>query len=158
MLNLLAQTYETYEYSYPTTTTDTAAAGIAVGMLLLIFLFVAIFLVVMIIGMWKTFEKAGEPGWKAIIPVYNTWTLMEISGKPGWWALITLIPYLGGLAFLVLDIIAMLQLAKNFGKSDAFAIVALILFPYVGFLMLGFGEAKYRGGKYVAPNSAAPAA
>ena len=24
------------------------------------------------IAYWKIFEKAGEPGWKALIPIYNT--------------------------------------------------------------------------------------
>ena len=27
--------------------------------------------IVTIAGMWKTFEKAGKPGWAAIIPIYN---------------------------------------------------------------------------------------
>ncbi|TLM92974.1 MAG: signal peptidase I, partial [Actinobacteria bacterium] len=34
--------------------------------------------IVVLIGMWKVFEKAGQPGWKAIVPLYNLWTLVEI--------------------------------------------------------------------------------
>jgi len=153
MLNFLAQSYSTYDYTTTTTTSD-ANAGLAAGMMLIIFLAIAVFVVIAVVGMWKLFEKAGEQGWKALIPVYNTWILMEISGKPGWWALVTLIPWVGSVIYLVLFIMAMLQLAKNFGKSDTFAIIGLVIFSVVGFLILGFGDAKYTGTKYVASGPA----
>ena len=35
--------------------------------------------VLFFVGLFKLFEKAGEPGWKAIIPFYNTYTLCKIS-------------------------------------------------------------------------------
>lgn len=147
MLNLLAATYDT---TYTTTTTTNTAGGAALGatmiMLLLVGLVVA---VIAIVAMWRIFEKAGEKGWKALIPIYNSWILFEISGKPGWWALVALVPYVGSLIYLVLYILAMLQLAKNFGKSQTFAVVGLIIFSFVGMLMLGFGDAKYTGKKYV---------
>ena len=37
-------------------------------------------IVISYIGMWKCFEKAGEKGWKAIIPFYNYAILYKISG------------------------------------------------------------------------------
>lgn len=40
--------------------------------------------VLMIIAMWKLFVKAGEAGWKAIIPVYNNYILFKISWKRKW--------------------------------------------------------------------------
>ncbi len=40
------------------------------------------FVLVVIAGMWKTFEKAGEPGWAIIIPIYNVIVLLKIAGKP----------------------------------------------------------------------------
>ncbi len=39
-------------------------------------------LVLYVIGLWKTFEKAGKPGWTALIPIYNWIILLEIIGKP----------------------------------------------------------------------------
>jgi uncharacterized membrane protein YhaH (DUF805 family) len=149
MISTLAQTYT----SYTTTTTSTSPmsgallAAIVIGSLLVA--------VIAIAAMWKMFEKAGKPGWAAIIPVYNSWVLFEISDKPGWWALISLIPYVGAVVFLVLHIIAMLQLAKNFGKSTTFAVVGLILFSFIGMLMLGFGDATYKSGKSAAAKTAA---
>ena len=32
-----------------------------------------------IVAMWKIFEKAGEPGWAAIIPFYNLYVLFKIT-------------------------------------------------------------------------------
>ena len=39
-------------------------------------------IVVMIAGMWKVFQKAGKPGWVAIVPIYNLIVLLEIVGRP----------------------------------------------------------------------------
>ena len=32
--------------------------------------------------MWLIFEKAGEAGWKSIIPIYNLYIMLEIIGLP----------------------------------------------------------------------------
>jgi hypothetical protein len=37
--------------------------------------------------MWKVFTKAGQPGWAAIIPIYNIYIMTKIAGKPGIWVL-----------------------------------------------------------------------
>jgi hypothetical protein len=41
-----------------------------VGMLVMLVIQLAI-LVAILAGAWKMFEKAGKPGWAAIIPIYN---------------------------------------------------------------------------------------
>ncbi|HMX58702.1 MAG TPA: signal peptidase I, partial [Leptospiraceae bacterium] len=41
--------------------------------------------VIYIVGLYKTFEKAGQPGWAAIIPLYNMIVLLKVAGKPMWW-------------------------------------------------------------------------
>ena len=48
--------------------------------------------VIVIAGEWKAFEKAGQPGWACIVPVYNIYIMIKIGGKPGWWLLVCLIP------------------------------------------------------------------
>ena len=93
-----------------------------------------------IAGMWKVFEKAGKPGWGAIIPIYNIVLLLEIVGKPIWWILLLFIPCVG----IVIALILFLELAKCFGKSAGFGI-GLFLLGFIFFPMLGFGDAKYRG-------------
>lgn len=109
----------------------------------LIFLYLVL-IVVSIVAGWKIFEKAGEKGWKVLIPLYNTYLLFKIAGRNGWWMLGLLVPFLN----IVVAIMLALDLAKHFGKSTMFAIFGLILFPYVGSLMLAFGEAEYVGPKH----------
>ena len=52
-------------------------------------------LILAIAGLWKTFEKAGEPGWGAIVPLYNIYLMCKIAGRPGWWFILWLIPCVG---------------------------------------------------------------
>ncbi|MEM8524784.1 MAG: hypothetical protein AAGG68_09070 [Bacteroidota bacterium] len=35
-----------------------------------------------IASIWKVYEKAGKPGWAAIVPIYNIIVLLEIVDKP----------------------------------------------------------------------------
>ena len=94
-----------------------------------------------IAGLWKVFEKAGKPGWAAIVPIYNLVVLLEIVGKPLWWIILFLIP----LVNLVVAILVMIVLAEKFGKSAAFGI-GLALLGFVFIPILGFGDAQYVGG------------
>ena len=68
---------------------------IIVGALLLVITLIGfIFLVLDTIGRWKMFKKAGESGWKAIIPIYNIYTQCKIIGVSPWWLLVIIICYL----------------------------------------------------------------
>ena len=145
MLNVLAETTYTYTTTNINTNSSKGLLAFSAGMIF----FVLALWVVSVIALWKLFEKAGIPGWKAIIPIYNQWLLFEMAGKPGWWALVSLaavIPILGifaGIVAFVLYIIAALELGKAFGKSTTFTVVALIIFNLIGLLILGFGDDKY---------------
>jgi hypothetical protein len=97
-------------------------------------------IVLSIAGLWKTFEKAGKPGWAAIIPIYNVIVLLEIAGRPIWWFILLLIPIVG----VVIAIIVCLDVAKAFGKSAGFG-VGLALLGFIFFPMLGFSDAQYLG-------------
>jgi hypothetical protein len=127
--SLLAQTYDY------TTTTDGSEVAIFSGVWLLIWL---VFAVVLIAGMWKMFQKAGEPGWAAIIPIYNTYVLLKIAGREWWWLLLLLIPFVN----IVVAILVGIDVAKRFGYSPAFgAIVNGIL--GIGYAIIGFSKATY---------------
>jgi hypothetical protein len=102
-------------------------------------LYVAI-IVLTIVSMWKIFEKAGKPGWAAIVPIYNILILLEIVGKPWWWLLLMLIPVVN----IVFAIWMTNLLSKSFGKTEGFT-VGLILLPFVFYPILGFGDAQYAG-------------
>jgi hypothetical protein len=104
----------------------------------------AILLVAAIAAVWRVFEKAGEAGWKCLIPLYNSYTLFRIAGRNGWGFLLLLIPLVNIVVALVISV----DLAKHFGKSAGFGVVALFLFSLVGYLMLGYGDAEYVGTKH----------
>ena len=123
---------------YPELSGDEAAAAAAAsGIMLLIYL--AVF-VVIIIGMWKIYSKAGKPGWASIVPIYNIIVLLEIIGRPVWWIVLMFIP----LVNLVIAVITALDLAKSFGKGAGFGLGLIFLSP-IFYPILGFGSAQYEG-------------
>jgi uncharacterized membrane protein YoaK (UPF0700 family) len=118
--------------------------GIAELAILLIPIIIFAFSVLVLetIAAWFLFEKAGEPGWAAIIPIYNYLIAIKIAGKPWWWILLLLIP----VANLVFYILILDGLSKNFGKSSGFT-VGLFFLRFIFLPILGFGNATYSGDK-----------
>ena len=78
------------------------------GVMMLIWL--AIFVVVVVAG-WKVFEKAGQPGWAIIIPIYNVYIILKIVGRPAWWLVLYFIPIVN----IVIAVIISIDMAKSFG-------------------------------------------
>jgi hypothetical protein len=93
-----------------------------------------------IAAFWKVFEKAGQPGWACIIPIYNLIVMLKISGKPLWWIIMFIIPGVN-VVFLVW---MTNMLSKSFGKDEGFT-VGLLLLGFVFYPILGFGDARYLG-------------
>lgn len=89
-----------------------------------------------IAGMWKTFVKAGQPGWASIVPIYNLWILIKVAGdQGGGWC-----PFVNLIALVLISI----GVAANFGKSAGFGF-GLALLSFIFYPILGFGDAQYRG-------------
>ena len=111
------------------------------GIIALVFFLVYVAVIVVVIaGMWKTFSKAGKPGWGCLIPIYNVILLVDIAGKPLWWFLLAFVPFVN----VIVIILIYLGIAKNFGKGGGFA-VGLLFFPFIFYPILGFGSAQYMG-------------
>jgi hypothetical protein len=100
-----------------------------------------IFAILVIASMWRIFTKAGQPGWAAIIPIYNIYVLLQIVGRPGWWLILYFIPFVN----IIVALIVSIDLAKSFGKSAAWGVILLFVFNIIGYLLLGFGDASYNG-------------
>lgn len=109
------------------------------GLVIVSVLVTAALAVIAVAAMWRTFVKAGQPGWAALVPIYNIYVMTQIAGRPGWWTLLYFVP----LANIVVSLLVSVDTAKRFGKSEVFGIVALWLFNPIGMLILGFGDAKY---------------
>jgi len=125
-------------YASSVTPMDGADAAVMMGIFGLWSIFICGVMIVMIIAMWKIFTKAGEEGWKSLIPFYNTWVLLEIAGKPGWWFIWFFIP----IANIIVTIMMLDGLSKSFGKGIGYTLGLLFLSP-IFFLMLAFGNAKH---------------
>lgn len=121
-------------------------AGVIAGFIAafsLVFLAIA---VVLIIAMWKVFEKAGQPGWAILVPFYNLVILFRIGGQSGWWAasfLLNFIPVIGTLAYLVIFFINQYKVSVRFGQGVPFAIGLILLSP-IFWCLLAFGDYKYQ--------------
>lgn len=99
-------------------------------------------IVLCIVGNWKSFEKAGEHGWAAIVPFYSNYVLFKIAMGQGWLFLICMIPVVGWIFALVGNY----KFAKAYGKSTGFAI-GNIFFPYIFTTIIGFDDSQYVGNK-----------
>jgi Family of unknown function (DUF5684) len=97
-------------------------------------------MILIIAACWKVFAKAGQPGWAAIIPLYNIYVWCKIVGRPGWWVILMLIPFVNFIIAIILSI----DLAKSFGKGAGFGI-GLALLGLIFWPILGFGSAQYQG-------------
>lgn len=126
----------------------------------------AVWYILLIVGMWKLFAKAGEPGWKSLIPAYNEYILFKISwSSTMFWAMLLcmaggyfclLNSYLMGLYYLGLALIitalimkaaCSYKMARCFGKGIGFTI-GLWIFEPLFLIILGFGSARYSGKAY----------
>src|SRR5438105_14629334 len=96
-------------------------------------------IVLLIAAIWKVFSKAGQPGWAAIIPIYNIYVMCKVAGRPGWWLLLMLIPLVNVIIAIILNV----DIAKHFGKGIGFAI-GMRLLPFIFWPILGFGGAQYQ--------------
>jgi len=91
-------------------------------------------------AMWKVFVKAGQPGWAAIIPIYNIYIMTKIAGKPGIWTLLCLIPVVN----YIFTVWLYNMISKSFGCDEWFT-VGLIFLGFIFWPVLGFGKSKYLG-------------
>ena len=144
-------TYDYYDYWYiPTDSSLLTVLFAILGAFLGIIIVVTIVIAILnITGMWKVFTKAGEKGWKSIIPIYNVVTLFKISGLSPWLVLVYLaavIPFVGWIASLVLTIFQANGLAKSFGKDAGYTVGLIFLAP-IFYLILAFGKSEYIGTK-----------
>lgn len=94
----------------------------------------------LVIANRRIFSKAGEAGWKSIVPIYASYILFKIMYGNGWKFLFLLVP--------ILDVIIMIlqpfRLSKAFGKGGGFGL-GMLFFPNIFTLILGFGSAEYSG-------------
>ena len=141
--------YDVSPYARGSIDSHTAAGlGAVFGAFLGVYLiFVFAIAIIQIVAMWKLYTKAGEKGWKAIIPIYNVVILFKISGLSPWLILAYLtmfIPFIGWIVAIVLNAYLAYSLAKSFGKDGGYAVGIFFLAP-IFYMILAFGKSEYVG-------------
>ena len=117
----------------------------------------------LIIGRWCLFRKAGKPGWHGIIPFLSNYQEYALGWK-GWLGILSIFCQLGSgaltllgasagwtnlcswalfLVYVILRLVESLKLAKAYGKGTGIGIL-LFLFLTVGRFILGVSKAKYQ--------------
>ena len=134
-----------YGYGYPSS--YAAAGAFVMGTIILTVIMSIIGIVCVIltaIGLWKTFEKLGLPGWEGLLIGHNLVCFFEKADIPKQYVFFYYIPYVG---WLGANIYMGIQLMKKFGKGPGMGVV-LGLFPPIGFMITGFSKNYvYQGAK-----------
>jgi hypothetical protein len=129
---------------------DDSAPGVAI-LATLAYIF---FILILTIGAYvfvsiclsKVFKKAGIKPWIAWVPFYNNWKFFEMGSFHGALSLLTLVPYAGTLAFMILYWISAYRIGLRFGKEGAFVLLSIFLSP-VWLGILAFDKSKWSGAK-----------
>ncbi len=107
-----------------------------------ILIFFIVSYIILSIALYFLFPKAGEEGWKGLVPGLNFVTWCEIVGREKWWAALLLIPFVGIFIYANMAV----EMVRSFGKykfyHSFFAVVAAPIY----FLILAFDDkSKYLG-------------
>ncbi len=114
---------------------------------------------------WKILTKAGEKGWKSLIPVYNVFISHHIIGMRHIWFILEIVTWTVELVFelvekvpewvdiafgiptgaitLIAGLIHINKLCNCFGKGTGFKI-GMVFFPNVFTMIIAFGKAEYK--------------
>ncbi len=153
-----------YYYNLPYSNYDMQHFFSAYGAIVSI---LAIILVVFgIVTGWRILTKAGDKGWKILIPIYGTYCMFKAANSVGiFWGFLALsivsslvmtlmagVPTLAAILSVVVGIVTFIMsfiycknMATAFGKGTGFA-VGLFLLPIIFLPILAFGSAEYMTG------------
>ena len=111
------------------------------GVGFVITLFISILIMAFfIIVYWIIFTKAGEEGWKSLIPIYNVYILYKITWGNGLIFLLLLVPFVN----FIVGILTINKLSKCFGHGLGFTL-GLLFLPIIFLPLLAFGDSRYEG-------------
>lgn len=128
-------------------------------------IFALVWWILQIIANWNIFTKAGEAGWKSLIPIYGDYVSYKIAWQTSYFWLsfilgivasyvssanlnesifLTVIATLLRIVIAVINIMYCVKLSRAFGHGIGFAIGLILLQP-IFLLILGFGSDPYYG-------------
>jgi signal peptidase I len=108
---------------------------------------ILVFIVIPYIGLWKMFEKAGQPGWFGLIPFLNVYAMIKISGRPTWWIFLMFIPVVN----FIVGIGIYIDFVKSYGKIKFGELAGAVLLPFIFLPKWGFDPKVQYLGPSVSP-------
>lgn len=113
-----------YYYSYNSTygyENPAFIVGYTIGIL--------VFAAIAVISWWRIFSKAGEAGWKAIIPFYNMYTAYKLFWKKAIFFIMLALGVVGAIGYFIMifGVAAMYMFGGGSGNMAAFAIGLILL-------------------------------
>lgn len=144
---------------------DTEALRVLGNMLMGMVGVITILLIIDIVASWVILTKAGEPGWKALIPIYSSYMLYKVAWDTKYfWVTFVLggassavsgalsggsengvlmaLSIIIGIFAAVLSVMYAINLSRRFGHDAGFAI-GLLLLPQVFKCIIAFGSSQY---------------
>lgn len=126
-------------------------AGFAGAMFVIMLISIAISILILVSN-WKLFTKAGEEGWKCLIPFYNTYTMIKIAfnGTKNYLIVAAILPlfigFLGNswivsliaLATAIINIYISLSFIKRY-TGTGMAVLSLF-FPMIVYPIVAFSD------------------
>lgn len=101
------------------------------------------------LAQWRLYEKAGQPGLAAIVPIWNVIVFLRIVGRPAKHAWLFLVPIYGQLYFMPK---VWIEVVQSFGKRTTMDYVMVILLNGLYILNLAMDDdTVYQGGVYGEP-------
>lgn len=143
-------------------------SGVSSTVLTVSLIVAGVFAVLSAVATWRIFTKAGEAGWKSLIPVYNIYIMFKISwSSKSFWNVVlfavisgideyflataeegvlkTMLMIAAPLALIYAYIVLIkmnIKLSRTFGHGVWFGL-GLYFFPLPFQYILGFGKSKY---------------
>ena len=106
-----------------------------------ILIFLIVLYVLLGLSMMKLFEKAGVPGWKALVPGVAAVEWCKIVGRKPQYALWFLFPVVNFFIYAGLTI----DMIRSFGRHGFWESVLAVVFAPIPFFTIGRSDAKYEG-------------
>ena len=96
-----------------------------------------------VLGLLGVFPKAGWPWWTALVPGYNIYILVVGVARLGvLWFVLVLVPVVQIIAAILVN----LEVARRFGKSEAYGL-GLSILGFIFYPLLGFNSDQYQEGE-----------
>jgi signal peptidase I len=96
----------------------------------IIFLASLAIVILMTIVYWKLFKKAGEKGWKALIPIYGEWIKYKITlNNPDFLFVLSLIPGIGLIPIIYVNYKFAYRFSRDGGIGVLYCLFPLIVGP-----------------------------